>query len=68
MRIKKRLIQRQKLKFSEGEFLYELDHSYKLSPKFIKFEKTIRNIQNDNCHNIKLFNCCFMCNADKIII
>jgi len=36
MRIKKRLIQRQKLKISEGEFLYELEHSYKLFPKFEK--------------------------------
>ena len=33
MRIKKRQIERQQIKSSEGEFLYELEHSYELSPK-----------------------------------
>ena len=33
MRIKKRQVERQQLKSSEGEFLYELEHSYELSPK-----------------------------------
>lgn len=33
MRIKKRQIARQQIKSSEGEFLYELEHSYELSPK-----------------------------------
>ena len=33
MRVKKRQIARQQLKSSEGEFLYELEHSYELSPK-----------------------------------
>jgi biotin operon repressor len=33
MRIKKRQIERQQIKSSEGEFLYELENSYELSPK-----------------------------------
>jgi biotin operon repressor len=33
MRIKKRQIARQQIKSSEGAFLYELEHSYELSPK-----------------------------------
>ncbi len=33
MKINKREIERQKIKSSEGEFLYELEHSYELSPK-----------------------------------
>jgi hypothetical protein len=33
MRIKKRQIERQQIKSSEGEFLYELQHLYELSPK-----------------------------------
>jgi len=33
MRIKKRIIARRQIKSSEGEFLYELENSYELSPK-----------------------------------
>lgn len=33
MKIKKRQIERQQIKSSEGEFLYELQHLYELSPK-----------------------------------
>jgi hypothetical protein len=33
MRIKKRQIERQQIKSSEGEFLYELEYLYELSPK-----------------------------------
>jgi hypothetical protein len=33
MRIRKREEQRKQIKSSEGEFLYELEHSYELSPK-----------------------------------
>ena len=33
MRIRKRQIERQQIKSSDGEFLYELENSYELSPK-----------------------------------